>query len=73
MINAAPASGCATADLKRGRDMKTVGNFIDGQACPAAIKPSTYNPASGQVERRVTQSTAAEVRAGHRRGLSGVC
>jgi malonate-semialdehyde dehydrogenase (acetylating)/methylmalonate-semialdehyde dehydrogenase len=65
MINAAPpASGQATADLKRGRDMKTVGNFIGGQVCLSSSNQTVdvHNPASGQVERRVTQSTAAEVK-----------
>ena len=44
--------------------MKTVGNFIDGQVCLSSSNQTVdvHNPASGQVERRVTQSTAAEVK-----------
>ncbi|HEJ9056860.1 TPA: CoA-acylating methylmalonate-semialdehyde dehydrogenase [Serratia fonticola] len=44
--------------------MKTVGNFIGGQVCLSSSNQTVdvHNPASGQVERRVTQSTAAEVK-----------
>ncbi|BFO12500.1 hypothetical protein GGER_50100 [Serratia rubidaea] len=44
--------------------MKIVGNFIDGQVCPSSSNQSVdvHNPATGQVERQVTQSTAAEVK-----------
>lgn len=41
--------------------MKTVGNFIGGQVCLSSSNQTVdvHNPATGQVERRVTQSTAA--------------
>ena len=44
--------------------MKTVGNFIGGQVCLSSSNQTVdvHNPASGQVERHVTQSTAAEVK-----------
>jgi len=44
--------------------MKTVGNFIGGQVCLSSSNQTVdvHNPATGQVERRVTQSTAAEVK-----------
>lgn len=44
--------------------MKTMGNFIGGQVCMSSSNQTVdvHNPATGQVERRVTQSTATEVK-----------
>lgn len=43
---------------------KSVGNFIGGQVCLSSSNQTVdvHNPATGRVERRVTQSTATEVK-----------
>ncbi|NIG63031.1 MAG: aldehyde dehydrogenase family protein [Serratia symbiotica] len=44
--------------------MKTMGNFIGGQVCLSSSNQTVevHNTATRQVERRVTQSTATEVK-----------